>query len=41
MKEVGSVAVHVYKSYWLAIGNCLALSIIVALFLMQGATLCA
>lgn len=35
-KEVGAVAIHVYKSYWLAIGNCLATSILVALFLMQA-----
>ena len=35
-KEVGAVAIHVYKSYWLAVGNRLATSIIIALFLMQG-----
>lgn len=35
-KEVGAVAIHVYKSYWLAVGSCLAASIFIALFLMQG-----
>lgn len=35
-KEVGVVKLHVYKSYWLAIGNCLATSILLSLFLMQG-----
>ena len=35
-KEVGVVKLHVYKSYWLAIGHCLATSILLSLFLMQG-----
>jgi len=35
-KEVGVVKLHVYKSYWLAIGHCLATSILISLFLMQG-----
>ena len=35
-KEVGAVALHVYKSYWLAIGNCLATAILISMFLMQG-----
>lgn len=35
-KEVGVVKLHVYKSYWFAIGNCLATSILLSLFLMQG-----
>lgn len=35
-KEVGAVAFHVYKSYWLAIGNCLATAILISMFLMQG-----
>lgn len=35
-KEVGVVKLHVYKSYWLAIGNCLATSILLSLLLMQG-----
>ena len=35
-KEVGVVKLHVYKSYWLAIGRCLATSILLSLMLMQG-----
>ena len=35
-KEVGVVKLQVYKSYWLAIGHCLATSILLSLFLMQG-----
>ncbi|XP_065830509.1 ATP-binding cassette sub-family C member 10-like [Oscarella lobularis] len=35
-KEVGAVAFHVYKSYWLAIGNCLAIAILISMFLMQA-----
>ena len=35
-KEVGVVKLHVYKSYWLAIGHCVATSILLSLFLMQG-----
>ena len=35
-KEVGVVKLHVYKSYWLAIGHCLATSILLSLLLMQG-----
>ncbi|XP_077967983.1 ATP-binding cassette sub-family C member 10-like [Styela clava] len=35
-KAVGTVAFSVYKSYWLAIGSCLAFSILVFLLLMQG-----
>ncbi|XP_078352062.1 ATP-binding cassette sub-family C member 10-like isoform X2 [Oculina patagonica] len=35
-KEVGVVKLHVYKSYWLAIGHCLATSILLSLLLMQA-----
>lgn len=35
-RAIGTVAFSVYKSYWLAIGSCLASSIIMFLFLMQG-----
>eukprot|EP00118_Oscarella_pearsei_P023582 m.283819 g.283819 ORF g.283819 m.283819 type:complete len:1577 (+) comp40673_c0_seq30:70-4800(+) len=35
-KQVGAVAFNVYKSYWLAIGNCLAFSVLISLFLMQA-----
>lgn len=35
-KEMGVVKLHVYKSYWLAIGHCVATSILLSLFLMQG-----
>lgn len=38
-KEVGVVKLHVYKSYWLAIGHCLATSILLSLLLMQGENL--
>eukprot|EP00058_Branchiostoma_floridae_P004581 XP_002590069.1 hypothetical protein BRAFLDRAFT_83311 [Branchiostoma floridae] len=34
-REVGSVAFQVYRSYWQAVGACLAPSVLVALFLMQ------
>ncbi|NXL88754.1 MRP7 protein, partial [Alectura lathami] len=35
-KKEGAVAFHVYKAYWLAMGSCLALSILFSLFLMQA-----
>ncbi|NXR10010.1 MRP7 protein, partial [Semnornis frantzii] len=35
-KKEGAVAFHVYKAYWLAMGSCLALSILFTLFLMQA-----
>ena len=35
-KEVGVVRLHVYAAYWLAIGHCLATSILISLLLMQG-----
>ncbi|XP_078671973.1 ATP-binding cassette sub-family C member 10-like [Branchiostoma floridae x Branchiostoma belcheri] len=35
-REVGSVAFQVYRSYWQAVGACLAPSVLVALFLMQA-----
>jgi ATP-binding cassette subfamily C (CFTR/MRP) protein 10 len=35
-KDEGAVKLHVYWSYWLAIGHCLATSILVSLLLMQG-----
>ncbi|XP_072032229.1 ATP-binding cassette sub-family C member 10-like [Amphiura filiformis] len=35
-KDVGVVKYHVYKSYWRAVGNVLAPSVLVALFLMQA-----
>lgn len=35
-KEKGVVKLHVYKSYWFAIGSCLATSILLSLLLMQG-----
>ncbi|NXG44336.1 MRP7 protein, partial [Psilopogon haemacephalus] len=35
-KKEGAVAFHVYKAYWLAMGTCLALSILFSLFLMQA-----
>ncbi|ESO85415.1 hypothetical protein LOTGIDRAFT_183817 [Lottia gigantea] len=35
-KEKGVVKLHVYKSYWTAVGNCLAPCILIALFLMQA-----
>lgn len=35
-KKEGAVAFQVYKAYWLAVGSCLALSILFSLFLMQG-----
>lgn len=35
-KDEGAVKLHVYWSYWFAIGHCLATSILVSLLLMQG-----
>ncbi|XP_067031621.1 ATP-binding cassette sub-family C member 10-like isoform X2 [Acropora muricata] len=35
-KEKGVVKLHVYKSYWFAIGSCLATSILLSLLLMQA-----
>ncbi|NWX30630.1 MRP7 protein, partial [Notiomystis cincta] len=35
-KKEGAVAFQVYKAYWLAMGSCLAVSILLSLFLMQA-----
>jgi len=35
-KDEGTVKLHVYGSYWISIGHCLATSILVSLLLMQG-----
>ncbi|KFP45114.1 Multidrug resistance-associated protein 7 [Chlamydotis macqueenii] len=35
-KKEGAVAFQVYKAYWLAVGSCLALSILFSLFLLQA-----
>jgi len=35
-KAVGTVALKVYKAYWLAIGSCLASTILLFVVLMQG-----
>nr|XP_009932675.1 PREDICTED: multidrug resistance-associated protein 7 [Opisthocomus hoazin] len=35
-KKEGAVAFQVYKTYWLAVGSCLALSILFSLLLMQA-----
>ena len=35
-KAVGAVALKVYKAYWLAIGVCLAFTILLFVVLMQG-----
>lgn len=35
-KKKGAVAFKVYRAYWLAVGSCLALSILLSLLLMQG-----
>ena len=35
-KATGVVKLEVYKSYWRSVGACLAPSVLVALFLMQG-----
>ena len=35
-RENGVVRLAVYKTYWMAVGKCLALSVLVSLFLMQG-----
>ncbi|PKU49112.1 multidrug resistance-associated protein 7 [Limosa lapponica baueri] len=35
-KKEGAVAFQVYKAYWLAVGTCLALSILFSLLLMQA-----
>ncbi|KAF7254110.1 Multidrug resistance-associated protein 7 [Varanus komodoensis] len=35
-KKEGAVAFQVYRAYWLAVGSCLALSILLSLLLMQA-----
>uniref|UniRef100_A0A8C5X3B7 ATP-binding cassette sub-family C member 10 n=1 Tax=Malurus cyaneus samueli TaxID=2593467 RepID=A0A8C5X3B7_9PASS len=35
-KKEGAVALQVYKAYWLAMGSCLAISVLFSLFLMQA-----
>ncbi|XP_062980311.1 ATP-binding cassette sub-family C member 10 isoform X2 [Elgaria multicarinata webbii] len=35
-KKEGAVAFQVYKAYWVAVGSCLALSILLSLLLMQA-----
>ncbi|NXC45297.1 MRP7 protein, partial [Penelope pileata] len=35
-KKEGALAFQVYKAYWLAVGSCLALSILLSLLLMQA-----
>ncbi|XP_039594012.1 multidrug resistance-associated protein 7 [Polypterus senegalus] len=35
-KQMGAVALRVYKAYWLAVGSCLALFILLSLLLMQA-----
>lgn len=35
-KQTGAVALRVYKAYWLAVGGCLAFSILFSLLLMQS-----
>ncbi|NWU26130.1 MRP7 protein, partial [Dyaphorophyia castanea] len=35
-KKEGAVAFQVYKAYWLAMGSCLAISVLFSLFLMQA-----
>ena len=35
-KATGVVKLEIHKSYWRAVGACLAPSVLVALFLMQG-----
>ncbi|NWI03817.1 MRP7 protein, partial [Tichodroma muraria] len=35
-KKEGAVAFQVYKAYWIAMGSCLAISILFSLFLMQA-----
>nr|XP_020667452.1 multidrug resistance-associated protein 7 [Pogona vitticeps] len=35
-KKEGAVAFHVYQAYWLAVGSCLALSVLLSLLLMQA-----
>ncbi|KAG8123449.1 hypothetical protein E2320_018835 [Naja naja] len=38
-KKEGAVAFKVYRAYWLAVGSCLALSILLSLLFMQGFSL--
>ena len=37
-KETGVVKLGIYQSYWKAVGTCLAPSVLLALFFMQGKT---
>ncbi|KAI5626621.1 multidrug resistance-associated protein 7 isoform X1, partial [Silurus asotus] len=36
-KQMGTLAWTVYKSYWMAVGRCLAVSVLLSLLFMQGA----
>ena len=35
-KAVGTVALKVYRAYWVAVGSCLAITILLFVVLMQG-----
>lgn len=35
-KQMGGLAWTVYKSYWKAVGGCMAVSVLLSLLLMQG-----
>lgn len=37
-KQKGGLAFTVYRSYWRAVGGCMAMSVLLSLFLMQGIT---
>ena len=39
-KDTGIVKLHVYKSYWVAVGHCLATMVLLFIFLMQGSHFC-
>lgn len=37
-KQMGKLSWAVYRSYWRAVGGCMAVSVLLSLFLMQGTT---
>lgn len=39
-KQMGKLSWAVYRSYWRAVGGCMALAVLLSLFLMQGSNTC-
>lgn len=39
-KQMGKLSWAVYRSYWRAVGGCMAVAVLLSLFLMQGINNC-